>query len=65
MKFVKKMLVAIFLLLIGIFMRVWRMGYIVSNFMEVAAWIVFGAAILLAIDAWIEDFIRDDKDKKE
>ena len=64
MKFVKKMLVAIFLVLIGVFLRVWKIGYYVSNFLEVAAWIIFGAAILIAIDALVEDYIRDDKDKK-
>ena len=64
MKFVKKMLVAIFLVLIGVFLRVWKIGYYVSNFLEVAAWIIFGAAILIAIDALVEDYIRGDKDKK-
>ena len=64
MKFVKKMLVAIFLVLIGVFLRVWKIGYYVSNFLEVAAWIIFGAAILIAIDAVVEDYIRDDKEKK-
>ena len=64
MKFVKKMLVAIFLVLIGVFLRVWKIGYYVSNFMEVAAWIIFGAAILIAIDALVEDYIKNDKDKK-
>ena len=64
MKFVKKMLVAIFLVLIGVFLRVWKIGYYVSNFLEVAAWIIFGAAILIAIDALVEDYIKNDKDKK-
>ena len=64
MKFVKKMLVAIFLVLIGVFLRVWKIGYYVSDFLEVAAWIMFGVAILIAIDAVVEDYIRDDKEKK-
>mgnify|MGYP003311113316 FL=1 len=64
MKFVKKMLVAIFLVLIGVFLRVWKIGYYVSGFLEVAAWIIFGVAILIAIDAVVEDYIRDDKEKK-
>ena len=64
MKFVKKMLVAIFLVLIGVFLRVWKIGYYVSDFLEVAAWIIFGVAILIAIDAVVEDYIRDDKEKK-
>ena len=64
MKFVKKMLVAIFLVLIGVFLRVWKIGYYVSNFLEVAAWIIFGAAILIAIDVLVEDYIKNDKDKK-
>lgn len=64
MKFVKKMLVAIFLVLIGVFLRVWKIGYYVSNFLEVAAWIIFGAAILIAIDALVEDYIKNDKDNK-
>jgi len=64
MRFVKKMLVAIFLLLICIFVRVWKIGYIVSDFLEVGSWIIFGAAILIVIDAVIEDFVKADKDKE-
>lgn len=64
MKCIKKQLWATLLLLIGIFLRVWKIGYYVSNFLEVAAWILFGIAILIAIDALVEDFIKDNKDKK-
>ena len=64
MNCIKKQLWAALLLLVGIFLRVWKIGYIVSNFLEVAAWILFGVAILIAIDALVEDFIKDKEDKK-
>lgn len=64
MKCIKKLLLSTLLLLIGIFLRVWRIGHYVSNFLAVVAWILFGIAILIAIDALMEDFIKDNKDKE-
>lgn len=65
MKFVKKFLISIFLLLAGIFMRVLYIGHIINDFVEGIAWTFFGVAFLIVVDALIEEFARDDKDKKE
>lgn len=64
MKCIKKLLVSALLLLIGIFLRVWKIGYYVSNFLSWISWIMFGVAILIALDALVEDYIKDDKDKE-
>lgn len=65
MKFVKKFLISIFLLLAGIFMRVWYIGLVMNSFVRGIAWTFFGVAFLIVVDALIEEFTRDDKDKKE
>ena len=64
MKCIKKQLFAIFLMLIGIFLRVWKIGHYISGFLQVISWVMFWAAILIVIDALIEDYIRDNKDKE-
>lgn len=63
MKFIKKLLLSIFLLLAGILMRVLYFGHIINSVMEGIGWTFFGIAFLIVIDALIEEFAGSDKDK--
>ena len=64
MRFVKKMLWAIFLMLVVVFIRLWDIGYNIPRFLQVGSQFVFVIAILIVIDAVIEDFVKDKKDKE-
>lgn len=46
------------------FLRVWKIGHYVTNFLTWISWIMFGVAILIAIEALVEAFIKDNKDKE-
>lgn len=61
MKRIKELLLAIFLLLLSIYIRVYDIGHNVSNFVLIVSSLLFIGSIVLVAHALFMDFISEDK----